>query len=312
MNRLALIGAGIGLGVSLTLTPSAKLKPDPGKLTTKLPPIVHVEQDTVSTPSSLKNQTLKHQEPLVESTVDSTVDFTAEVTPVDPRIEINIPAYNLRYYEYEKIVFEAKVCVGSMKYKTPLLKRTIGKIVHNPWWFPPRWRAWARGKEITPPGPDNPLGVVKIQIGHTPYFIHGTISERSIGNAWSHGCVRLHNKDADSLTTLIERQKENGETVMCKIIYDISDIFCLSEEEGFYVVRVYPDIYREKPNRYRSVIKDFEALGFELTEEEKRLIKAKTIWEGLMFFYYDGENGLRYSGCYTNWRLLNKINISSL
>ena len=60
------------------------------------------------------------------------------------------------------------------------------------------------GKEVlnrVPPGPDNPLGKYWIGLSLGSIGIHGTIAPSSVYHFQSHGCVRLHPDDIESLYT---------------------------------------------------------------------------------------------------------------
>lgn len=91
------------------------------------------------------------------------------------------------------------VAVGSPKHQTPQGRYTIRHIVWNPAWAPPK-KAWAKGKKPTPPGhPKNPMKVVKIFFKEPDYYIHGTADEETLGEAASHGCIRMSPGEAASL-----------------------------------------------------------------------------------------------------------------
>ena len=47
-----------------------------------------------------------------------------------------------------------------------------------------------------PPGPNNPVGIVWMELNHKGSGIHGTEEPETIGRATSHGCIRLSNWDA--------------------------------------------------------------------------------------------------------------------
>ena len=53
-------------------------------------------------------------------------------------------------------------------------------------------------------GPNNPVGVVWIDLDKEHYGLHGTPEPSKVGHAESHGCVRLTNWDAQTLAGLIE------------------------------------------------------------------------------------------------------------
>ena len=54
-------------------------------------------------------------------------------------------------------------------------------------------------KARIPPGPNNPVGTVWIDLSKEHYGIHGTPEPSKIGHTQSHGCVRLTNWDAQRL-----------------------------------------------------------------------------------------------------------------
>jgi lipoprotein-anchoring transpeptidase ErfK/SrfK len=54
------------------------------------------------------------------------------------------------------------------------------------------------------PGPNNPVGVVWIDINVDHFGLHGTPEPARVGHAVSHGCVRLTNWDAARLASLVK------------------------------------------------------------------------------------------------------------
>lgn len=57
---------------------------------------------------------------------------------------------------------------------------------------------------VIPPGPNNAVGKVWMQLSKPHYGIHGTKAPETIGYATSHGCVRLTNWDAVTLSDSIK------------------------------------------------------------------------------------------------------------
>jgi lipoprotein-anchoring transpeptidase ErfK/SrfK len=53
------------------------------------------------------------------------------------------------------------------------------------------------------PGPNNPVGVVWIDLSKPHYGIHGTPEPSKIGKTESHGCIRLTNWDAQELSQMV-------------------------------------------------------------------------------------------------------------
>jgi len=77
------------------------------------------------------------------------------------------------------------------------------KFNYNPDLF---WDAKPKDSKATiAPGPNNPVGVVWIDLSKEHYGIHGTPSPGQIGHAESHGCIRLTNWDALELGGMVEK-----------------------------------------------------------------------------------------------------------
>ncbi len=54
------------------------------------------------------------------------------------------------------------------------------------------------------PGPNNPVGVVWIDLDKDHYGIHGTPAPSRVGHTTSHGCIRLTNWDAAELASMVK------------------------------------------------------------------------------------------------------------
>jgi len=59
-------------------------------------------------------------------------------------------------------------------------------------------------RAVIPPGPNNPVGVVWIDLSKEHYGIHGTPEPSQIGHTTSHGCIRLTNWDASELAYMVK------------------------------------------------------------------------------------------------------------
>ena len=100
-------------------------------------------------------------------------------------------------------IHEYSVAVGQPDYPTPTGHFSVGRIVWNPHWVPPD-SDWARDREPAGPGDaDNPMGRVKIFFDSPAYYIHGTRDTDSLGEAESHGCVRMRNSEAIALARMV-------------------------------------------------------------------------------------------------------------
>lgn len=102
------------------------------------------------------------------------------------------------------LVREYMVSVGEEgSFDTPDGQFTIQRMIWNPSWTPPP-SAWARDKKYEAPGsPGNPMGRVKMFFREPDYYIHGTGLTSSLGNARSHGCIRMRNIDAVELARIL-------------------------------------------------------------------------------------------------------------
>jgi murein L,D-transpeptidase YcbB/YkuD len=103
----------------------------------------------------------------------------------------------------DSVVREYDVAVGHPKHPTPQGGFTIRKIVWNPGWVPPDAK-WAQGKRAAAPGhPQNPMKLVKIFFQEPDYYIHGTDAVESLGEAASHGCLRMDPNDAGDVALML-------------------------------------------------------------------------------------------------------------
>jgi len=67
------------------------------------------------------------------------------------------------------------------------------------------WDAKNTGDRATiQPGPNNPVGLVWIDLSKEHYGIHGTPQPDRVGHTFSHGCIRLTNWDAVELAAIVK------------------------------------------------------------------------------------------------------------
>jgi lipoprotein-anchoring transpeptidase ErfK/SrfK len=114
----------------------------------------------------------------------------------DVRVEADISERKLLLKEGDSTIAEYPVAVGKGSKPTPRGNYRIRKIVWNPAWIPPD-QPWARDKLPQAPGARaNPMKLVKIFFREPDYYIHGTGDLESLGDAASHGCLRMDPDDA--------------------------------------------------------------------------------------------------------------------
>ncbi len=103
-------------------------------------------------------------------------------------------------YNGQQLIATFPVAVGKRGWETPQGQFNVIQKIKNPAWEHP-WNG-----KIVPPGPKNPLGQRWIGFwtdGKNFVSFHGTPGEHLIGQAVSHGCVRMKNKDVEKLFELV-------------------------------------------------------------------------------------------------------------
>jgi lipoprotein-anchoring transpeptidase ErfK/SrfK len=98
------------------------------------------------------------------------------------------------------VIFHAPVTSGSEKDPLPIGKWAVTAVSRRPTFHYNPDLFWdanpAHAKAKIPPGPNNPVGLVWIDLSREHYGIHGSPEPGKIGHTASHGCVRLTNWDA--------------------------------------------------------------------------------------------------------------------
>lgn len=107
-----------------------------------------------------------------------------------------------------KVVAYYPATMGSAHDPLPLGNwKVLGVAKNPPFFYNPElfWDAdETHAKAKIPPGPNNPVGVVWIELSRKQYGIHGTPEPSTIGKTQSHGCIRLTNWDAEELSQLVK------------------------------------------------------------------------------------------------------------
>ncbi len=107
-----------------------------------------------------------------------------------------------------RTLYHFPTTLGSDYAPSPTGEFTITNIAQDPTWhYQPELLTGVPDEEedaIIPPGPNNAVGVVWMQLSKPHYGVHGTSAPETIGYATSHGCVRLTNWDASFLSQQIE------------------------------------------------------------------------------------------------------------
>lgn len=108
---------------------------------------------------------------------------------------VSIPDRKLAVIENENVIATFAIAVGATASPSPTGEFHIVNRVSNPTYY--------HSGKVIPTGRDNPLGTRWIGLSQKGYGIHGTNAPRSVGHAASHGCIRLRNRDAEKLFTML-------------------------------------------------------------------------------------------------------------
>ncbi len=137
---------------------------------------------------------------------------TQYVLPHAPRdgVVINVAEYRLYYYpQGQNRVITYPVGVGRTDFPTPLIETRVTGRIENPSWTPTESSRLEHAEwgdvlpPVVPPGPDNPLGRLAIQLSAPGYFIHGTNKPFGVGQMVSHGCIRLYDEHIATLAEMV-------------------------------------------------------------------------------------------------------------
>jgi murein L,D-transpeptidase YcbB/YkuD len=214
--------------------------------------------------------------------------LAGEVAAQQPiRLDLNIPTGRLVVYEGDRVLHSYPISVGKPGYDTPTGNFSITHVEWNPDWRPPQ-REWARGREYTPPGPNNPMGRAKLFFLPL-YFIHGTPERDAIGTPASHGCVRMLNADVIALGRLLHRHAaphvssaeidrilaNSRQTRRVNFRHEVPVVIRYDPvvvENGR--IQVYPDVYRYNAIHTEGVIQALLAAGYDVSGLEPAAVRG--------------------------------------
>lgn len=130
----------------------------------------------------------------------------SEASPFLPTMErkliLRLSDRRVYLYEGEQVLASYPVAIGKSGWETPQGSFQVSHKVVNPIWQNPF------NGNVVQPGPSNPLGdrlIVFAPMGNKGFVgFHGTTNESLIGQAVSHGCVRMKNNDIRALFEKVE------------------------------------------------------------------------------------------------------------
>lgn len=191
----------------------------------------------------------------------------------DYEIILNIAAKKVILYSNGQVIKEYPVGVGTPVTPTPLGEFKIVRRIHNPAWVNPY-----RQSKVIAPGEKNPIGHYWLGFAMNKksqeFGFHATDDLSSVGQASTHGCIRLYPDDMKELFNIVSI----GTPV--HVIYNPVEV---KEYEHKLFVRIHPDIY--------SYMSDEEYLKFAKNQlsganlvKEQNLYKAIASKDGKDYF----------------------------
>jgi len=125
------------------------------------------------------------------------------------RVEVSKSDSSVRAYDAEgKLIAFYSATIGSEHDPLPVGEWKIRGVSRNPEFHYSASLFWDAKdpdeKAVIKPGPNNPVGLVWIDLSKEHYGIHGTPEPSMIGHATSHGCIRLTNWDAVELAAMVK------------------------------------------------------------------------------------------------------------
>ena len=175
---------------------------------------------------------------------------------------VNLPergAYLFRHHTYEGF-FPCAIGRGG-RFATPTGDTRIICKVRNPTWTPP---SWSEIKKPIPEGPDDPLGDRWIGLGFSGIGMHGTNEPMSVGEAVSHGCMRMY----PSVVRRLFPRVAVGMPV--RIVYEPIKIGFDPQTRQLFV-QIFPDVYHRIPDLQEALEQKLQSAGLAGLISSKRI-----------------------------------------
>lgn len=172
------------------------------------------QNEARSSPVAPEDATVASSPSLIEagqdawrSMVQPPLAAPAQVSPSDEMVAMaarHLPKFlvvslsdrQVRLQMGDEVLATYPVAIGQDGWETPSGEFYVTRMVENPTWRHPITR------EVIDPGPDSPIGTRWIEFWRedkNAFGFHGTNEADLIGEAVSHGCLRMHNDDVEAL-----------------------------------------------------------------------------------------------------------------
>ncbi|MDJ0730226.1 MAG: L,D-transpeptidase [Crocosphaera sp.] len=164
-------------------------------------PIEGINQQAIAsevTPPLTPSTELPVTPPLEEAAIATPPETSQTVAT---HLVLNLKERRVYVYQDDEVIANYRVAIGRPGWETPRGNFSVIQMVENPQWKNP-WNG-----RISAPGPNSPLGERWIGFwrqGGKYIGFHGTPGEHVMGQAVSHGCVRMRNRDVKALYELVQ------------------------------------------------------------------------------------------------------------
>ncbi|GLS42147.1 L,D-transpeptidase family protein [Methylobacterium brachythecii] len=130
--------------------------------------------------------------------------------PKVTRIEVDKQARRVQAFGEDGALLRSyPASIGSEEKPAPTGSFKATRAAFDPWYtYNPKYAfkgVKTRRSFKIAPGPNNPVGLVWIDLSIPSYGIHGTPEPEKVGKTESHGCIRLTNWDARDLASHVQK-----------------------------------------------------------------------------------------------------------
>jgi L,D-transpeptidase ErfK/SrfK len=178
---------------------------------------------------------------------------------IEDGIVVNVPQRMLFVFRGGELTGHYPVGIGRRGWSTPAGNYSVVEKERDPSWEVPRSiqsEMRRRGRRVVTrmaPGPDNPLGRYWLGLSRNGIGIHGTPQTSSLFGFVSHGCIRMHPEDIET----VFEEVELGTPV--HIVYQ--PVLLGRDDEGTLLLEVHPDAYRRAGSPLAEVRRQAGTLG---------------------------------------------------
>ncbi|WP_237478292.1 L,D-transpeptidase family protein [Lichenibacterium dinghuense] len=139
----------------------------------------------------------------------------ADVTEAKPNVKVARIVVDKAGPDVEALAADGRLIafypasIGSEEKPAPTGDFTVHRVDRDPvYTYDPKYHfkgVSAKEPFSIQPGPNNPVGLVWMDLGGDGYGIHGTPDPEAVGKTQSHGCIRMTNWDALNLAAMVDK-----------------------------------------------------------------------------------------------------------